>query len=401
LKDRVHVAGIGVISAIGNSVTETFTSLKSETSGIGPITLFDSVHRGVLPVGEVKLSNLLLAEKLTQPAQLSRTALLGIHAAREAVKNSGLDLRNWRTGVISATTVGGMDKTENFFVDFLKNPANGRLRDVINHECGKSTEKIADDLGVNGFISTINTACSSSTNAIAFGTRLILEGMLDIVVAGGTDALSKFTLNGFNSLMILDQNPCRPFDADRKGLNLGEGAGFVVLVSEEVLKKEKARSLAFVNGFANTNDAYHQTASSPEGRGSFGAMQKALAMSGLQATEIDYINLHGTGTLNNDLSEGTAITRVYGERYPKLSSTKAFTGHTLGASGGIEAVFSILAIENQCVLPNLRFENPIPEIGVKPQLHFESARVRHVMSNSFGFGGNCSSVIFSANQFSE
>lgn len=396
MEGRVHVAGIGLISAIGTSVEETLHSFRNHISGIGPITLFDSVYRGVLPVGEVKISNEELSRKLSFKPDISRTALLGVHAAREAVKSSGVDIKKWRTGLISATTVGGMDKTEQFFYDFKIDNRKGRLRDVVNHECGKSTELMADDLGINGFISTINTACSSSVNAIALGARLIKHGQLDIVVAGGTDALSKFTINGFNSLMILDNQPCRPFDAGRNGLNLGEGAGFVVLISDRVRNEVRATSDVFVSGYGNTNDAFHQTASSPEGRGSFGAMQKALAMSALSPNDIDYINLHGTGTLNNDLSEGTAVTRLYGDQYPKLSSTKAFTGHTLGASGGIEAVFSVMAIQHQCVFPNLRFENPIPEIGVTPQKNFQDGlMVNHVMSNSFGFGGNCSSIIFS------
>ncbi|WP_143164927.1 beta-ketoacyl-[acyl-carrier-protein] synthase family protein [Chryseolinea serpens] len=398
MKGTVHVAGTGIISAIGNSVSETLAAFQAQCSGIGHITLFDSVHKNVLPVGEVKLSNEGLCDTLWMPAHTSRTALLGIYAAREAVKASKVDIKRWRTGVISATTVGGMDRTENFFIDYLADNTKGKLRNVLHHECGMSTELIADDLGVNGFISTINTACSSSVNAIALGSRLIKHNQLDVVIAGGTDALSKFTLNGFNSLMILDQQPCRPFDASRAGLNLGEGAAFVVLVSDRVLEAEKIKASAYVNGYANTNDAYHQTASSPEGRGSFGAMQKALAMSGLSPQDIDYINLHGTGTLNNDLSEGTAIARLYGDRYPRLSSTKAFTGHTLGASGGIEAVFSVMAIREQCVFPNLRFETPIPEVGIVPQKSFESGiTVNHVMSNSFGFGGNCSSIIFSKN----
>jgi 3-oxoacyl-[acyl-carrier-protein] synthase-1 len=321
--------------------------------------------------------------------------MLGMYAARQAVSNSGVDMKKWRTGLISATTVGGMDKTESFFVDFLKDESYGHLRDVRNHECGKTTEIIADDLGIKGFISTINTACSSSVNAIAFGTRLIRNNFLDVVVAGGTDALSCFTLNGFNSLMILDGQPCKPFDAKRNGLNLGEGAGFVVLVSERALRDNNLKSLCVVRGFANTNDAFHQTASSPDGRGSYGAMVGALQMGELAAGDIDYVNLHGTGTLNNDLSEGTAIRRLFENSIPAVSSTKAFTGHTLGASGGIEAVFSVLAIQHQCLLPNLRFEQPIPEINICPQLTFESRRIRHVMSNSFGFGGNCSSIIFS------
>jgi 3-oxoacyl-[acyl-carrier-protein] synthase-1 len=289
-----------------------------------------------------------------------------------------------------------MDKTELFFEEFLKDPEKGLLHDVVNHGCGRSTEIIARDLGINKYISTINTACSSSTNSIALAARMIKAGILDVVVAGGTDALTKFTLNGFNSLMILDTRPCRPFDAQRNGLNLGEGAGFIVLVSDQVKKEEGVKATSYVNGYANTSDAFHQTASSPEGRGSFSAMQKALAMCDLHPEDIDYINLHGTGTANNDLSEGTAIARLFGSNYPKMSSTKAFTGHTLGASGGIEAVLSLLAIDRQCVFPNLRFENVIPEIGISPQLNFETGLdVQHVMSNSFGFGGNCSSIIFS------
>jgi 3-oxoacyl-[acyl-carrier-protein] synthase-1 len=396
LKGRVYVAGTGVISAIGNSIPETLKSFKNHSSGIGKVSLFDTIYKDTLPVGEVKMPNKELAAKLSMNSNLSRTALLGMHAAREAVSASRVNVKNWRTGLISATTVGGMDKTENFFVDFLKDPSKGRLRSVVHHECGSSTELIADDLGVNGFISTINTACSSSVNAIALGSRLIKHNILDVVIAGGTDALSKFTMNGFNSLMILDSNPCRPFDASRSGLNLGEGAGFVVLVSNKVKEDLALKPSCFVSGYANTNDAYHQTASSPEGRGSFSAMKNALAMADLSPENIDYINLHGTGTINNDLSEGTAVKRLYGDKYPRLSSTKAFTGHTLGASGGIEAVFSIMAIEQQCVFPNLRFETAIPELEMNPQLSFESdVRVNHVMSNSFGFGGNCSSIIFS------
>lgn len=396
MEGRVHVAGIGTISAIGNSVDESLRSFENHTSGIGAITLFDSIHQGILPVGEVKLSNSDLADAIKINTTLTRTALLGIHAAREAVQASGVHLKKWRTGLISATTVGGMDKTEHFFVDYLKDATSGRLRDVAHHECGKTTERIADDLGINHFISTINTACSSSVNAIALGARMIRHGLLDVVIAGGTDALSKFTLNGFNSLMILDKNPCRPFDADRSGLNLGEGAGYVVLIADHVKRQTSIQTECYVSGFANTNDAFHQTASSPEGRGSFSAMQKALTMAGLAPGDIHYINLHGTGTLNNDLSEGTAVQRLFGNNPPPLSSTKAFTGHTLGASGGIESVFSILALRHQCVFPNLRFQNPIPEIGILPQRNFESGlSIKHVMSNSFGFGGNCSSIVFS------
>jgi 3-oxoacyl-(acyl-carrier-protein) synthase len=397
VKATVHVVGTGLITAIGHSVFDSLQSLKNEISGVGSLTLFDSIHRD-LPVAEVKISNQALAERLNLPRSLPRAALLGVHAAHEALKNSGVqNLNKWNAGLISATTVGGMDKIENFISYFIADPTSGKLRDVIHHGCGNSTELIADALGINGFVSTVNTACSSSVNSIILAARLIREGMLDIAVAGGTDALTKFTLNGFNSLLILDKQSCRPFDASRAGLNLGEGAGFLVLVSDKVLIDEKINPICKVVGYGNANDAYHQTASSPAGRGSFNAMEAALKMSGLLPSAIDYINLHGTGTLNNDLSEGTAIKRLFGDELPKLSSTKGFTGHTLGASGGIEAVFSALAISEQCIFPNLRFETPMPELNIRPQTKFEQTEVSHVMSNSFGFGGNCSSIIFSKN----
>jgi 3-oxoacyl-[acyl-carrier-protein] synthase-1 len=288
-----------------------------------------------------------------------------------------------------------MDRTESFYAEFLGDPDNARLRDVILHECGSVTEWVADRLGIRHFQSTISTACSSSANAIGFGARMIRHGLLDVVVAGGADALTRFTLNGFNSLMILDSRFCKPFDNDRKGLNLGEGAGYVVLVSAAVAATlNSARCV--LSGFANANDAYHQTASSPDGRGSWLAMKGALQRAGLEPADIDYINLHGTGTQNNDAAEGTAIRRLFEPLYPVMSSTKSFTGHTLGASGGIEAVFSVLAVQYGLVYPNLRFETPMEELPFTPVTKFLKGQpLRHVMSNSFGFGGNCSALIFS------
>jgi 3-oxoacyl-(acyl-carrier-protein) synthase len=395
LKGSVYIAGAGVISAIGNSWSENFFALQNSISGIGGMMVLDSVHQD-LPVGEVKLTNHELAYRTGSSSGLSRTALLGIHAAKEAYLDSGIrNMRFWRVGLVSATTVGGMDRTEKFFPSFLADAGKGNLRDVVNHECGRITERIADALEIDGYVSTINTACSSSVNSVMYGARLIRHNHLDVVFAGGADALTRFTLNGFNSLMILDKTPCKPFDASRSGLNLGEGAGFVVLVSERVIEEEELTPIAKVSGFANTNDAFHQTASSPEGRGSYAAMKKALEMASLSSADINYVNLHGTGTLNNDLSEGTAVKRIFGDEYPRMSSTKGNTGHTLGACGGIEAVYSLMSIREQAVFPNLRFQSPMPEVDIVPQQHFEKTEVRHVMSNSFGFGGNCSSVIFS------
>ena len=175
-----------------------------------------------------------------------------------------------------------MDKTENFFKEFLPDNSKGKLRDVVNHECGSVTELVADALGIKDYVTTISTACSSSANAIFFGARLIRNDIVDVVVAGGTDSLTKFTLNGFNTLMIVDEQFCQPFDENRRGLNLGEGAGYVVLVSEKIAATLKNKPEIILSGYCNANDAYHQTASSPDGTGSYLAMSGALKKSGLQ-----------------------------------------------------------------------------------------------------------------------
>jgi 3-oxoacyl-[acyl-carrier-protein] synthase-1 len=229
------------------------------------------------------------------------------------------------------------------------------------------------------------------------GARMINNGLLDRVVVGGTDALTKFTISGFKSLMIFDEEWCRPFDESRKGLNLGEGAGYVVLESEKSISLSKQKPVAMLSGWSNASDSFHQTASSPDGHGAQLSMQEALNVAGLKPEDIDYINAHGTATPNNDLSESQAIKKIFKSRIPPFSSTKAYTGHTLAASGGIEAVFAILAIQNGYIYPNLNFRNAIEETGLIPQLKFsENNKVKHVLSNSFGFGGNNSTVIISA-----
>jgi 3-oxoacyl-[acyl-carrier-protein] synthase-1 len=398
MSEQVYIAGVGVISAIGSGVNDTLESLEKHQAGIGPITTLDTIHKGRLPVAEVNHSNAELASLTGLPEGLSRTALLSMMAAREAYDDARLhETTGFKLGFISANTVGGMDKTENFFPPFLSNPTSGgRLRNVVHHECGSVTEVVADRLGVKDFVTTVSTACSSSANSIFFGARLIKHKKLDIVIAGGTDALTKFTINGFNTLQILDEQPCTPFDENRRGLNLGEGAGYVVLMSESAANKLGKDCYCRLSGYGNANDAHHQTASSPDGQGSYLAMKCALEQTGLQTSDIDYINLHGTGTANNDISEGTAIQRLFNPNYPRMSSTKSFTGHTLGASGGIEAVFSVLAIRHGIVYPNLRLTTRMDALPFTPEKNFlKNQPIKHVLSNSFGFGGNCSSLIFS------
>lgn len=252
-------------------------------------------------------------------------------------------------------------------------------------------------MGLKGLVTTISTACSSAANAIMMGAKLINSGQLDRVIVGGTDALSKFTINGFKTLMILSDTYNTPFDNNRKGLNLGEAAAFIVLESDEIVKKENKNVLAYVAGFGNANDAFHQTASSENGEGAFLAMTKALKMAKLQPKDIDYINAHGTATQNNDLSEGRAIIRVFENNIPEFSSTKPFTGHTLAAAAAIEAVFSVLALQNNIIFPNRNFITPMVEFDLLPVTELLEKPLQHVLSNSFGFGGNCSTVIFSKN----
>lgn len=390
---QVCITGIGVVSGIGCNVKENFEALRTGRSGMGQVTLFPTEHK--VPVAEVKQTDVQLKRRLgLAPGRvISRTALLGMMAAGEAMEDAGLTGRkDLRIGLISSTSVGGMDRTERFYPIFREDNRKGRLREVMMHDCAASTERIADFLDIRDYVTTISTACSSAANAIMLGARLLRQQVLDAVVVGGTDALCRFTLNGFASLMILDKAHCRPFDDSRAGLNLGEGAGYLVLQPADNCSRLPYGELA---GYANTNDAFHQTASSPDGDGPLLAMQQALERSGLEVGDIGYINVHGTGTPNNDASEGKAMRRLFGGEVPPFSSTKAFTGHTLGAAGGIEAVFAVLALSRKVIFPNLNFSAPIAGLDLMPETVFRENRELHaVMSNSFGFGGNNSSLIF-------
>jgi len=383
-----------MISAIGNNVSESFLSLSQSKTGIGKINHLTTRYKDEFLAGEIKLSNADLVDlvKDNNPA-LNRNSYIAMLAAKEAVINSGIDTNDGlRTGVISSTTVAGMGKTELYYKELFEK--DDHLDVLDTHDCGDSTERIADYLGNVDYVTTISTACSSAANAIMLGCRMIKHGQLDRVVVGGVDALSKFTFNGFNTLMILDREWCKPFDENRKGLNLGEAAAFLVIEGENALNLRKGKALAEVVGYANANDAYHQTASSPEGYGATLAITQALAMSGLAPSQIDYINMHGTGTPNNDLSESMATKAVFGDNVPKFSSTKAFTGHTLAAAASIEAVISVLSLQNSMIFPNLNFTTPIADMNLIPETQLVNTPLNTILSNSFGFGGNCSSLIF-------
>ena len=392
---RIAVTGIGVVSAIGMNCTETLQSLLDERSGIGAMRVLGSAH-AELPVGEVPYTDSELRARCgIGDEPMPRTSLLGLLAACEALSMAGCTVDTF----ISGTTVGGMDLTEHHWRDYQQGKATENIR---LHEAGESTQAIlshlqndqmVNDQIVNVF--TPSTACSSALNAIMLGANLLRTGKAKAALVGGAESLSKFHLNGFNTLMILDQQPCRPFDANRAGLNLGEGAGYMVIEQEEEAIARGATILGYLSGYANTCDAFHQTASSADGKGAFLAMQGALQMAGLQPNDIDYVNAHGTATPNNDLSESAALLRLFGDKMPAVSSTKAFTGHTTSASGGIEAVISVLALVHGFIPANLNWSGTAEGLIV-PVTHTTHKTLRHVLCNAFGFGGNESSLILSS-----
>lgn len=390
---KIVVTGMGIVCSLGCGTEEVFSSLKAGAACVGTARHLRTIHTE-LPVGEVSMSNEEMISLLGLPADMvvTRTPLLGMVASRQAVEQSGLtDVT--RTAFVNGTTVGGMEKSEQYYLDFFE----GKHTEYIGaHDCGAGTEQIGRLFGHLDSMCTISTACSSATNAIVMGANLIKSGRADAAIVGGTESLSKFHLNGFNSLMILDHDNCKPFDKNRNGLNLGEGAAYLVIESEESARARGCEPICELSGYANACDAFHQTATSPEGEGAYLAMKGALAKAGLRSSDIDYINAHGTGTGNNDQCESVAIKRVFGDNLPLFSSTKAFTGHTTSAAGAVEAVISILALTNNYIPANLNFSEPIEETGLTPVSEgMERASLRHVMSNSFGFGGNDSSCIFS------
>ncbi|MDE5955403.1 MAG: beta-ketoacyl-[acyl-carrier-protein] synthase family protein [Bacteroidales bacterium] len=398
METRVLITGAGIISAVGNSKEEVLASLLSGRSGISSLKYTDAPGLD-FPAGEVKMSDAGLADVLgISPGTLmNRTALLGIHALREAIGQAGISEEMLQeVHLISGTTVGGMEKTEKHFRDFRE---NGTYSDFFSvHDCGGTTELMAGYFSGFDSVTTLSTACSSAANAIIRGAELIRSGQADIVAAGGSECLSAFHINGFATLMILDGKPCRPFDVSRAGLNLGEGAAYLILESAESAERRGAVPLACLEGYANACDAFHQTASSKNGEGAFRAMSGALSVAGCRPEDVSYVNAHGTGTPDNDASESAALRRVFGDRLPEVSSTKAFTGHTTSACGAIESVICILAMQNGFIPANLNWTESGPDTVVpySGNAGAHSACCRKVMCNSFGFGGNDSSLLFSA-----
>jgi 3-oxoacyl-(acyl-carrier-protein) synthase len=382
---RIFVTGMGVTSALGDTLALNHAGLKNGRC---------AVYAKQLPFAEVKINNATLQKRNNAyESGVTRSSLLALHAFNEAILNGRItaaQLTSSDTALIGANTVGGMCLTDELYSD-ANSPGPGSAF-LASYDSGSVTLYLQKKFGINGIVNTINTACSSSANAILYGARLIKSGLAKRAIVGGVDSLSKFTINGFNALHILAPQVCRPFDKERNGLNLGEGAAFLILEGEEDVKGKPI--YAELTGYCNANDAYHPSSLSENGDGPYNAMKGALDLAGLMPDGIGYINAHGTGTENNDEVESTAMIRLF-KQVPPFSSTKSNIGHTLGAAGAIEAVYSILNLIHQEIFASLNFNDAIEKTGLHPVSGHSKINLNHVMSNSFGFGGNCTSLVFS------
>lgn len=387
----IVVTGLGIVSAIGNNLKENLQALLTESSGLKNSQFLDSRFRETHLFGEVSLSNEDLKNELKVEGQaIERTSLLATKAFNEAVLNAQLspsDLSTNRTAFISASTVGGMSNTKQLHQDANNLGDSDDFLETYNFSA--HCLHIAEKHQMQGVINTINTACTSSLNSIIYGANLIQMGLADRAIVGGVDSLSKFTANGFNSMGILTEGHCKPFSEDRNGLNLGEGAAYLVL--------EKGRDKAHyacIAGYSNACDAFHASSISDEAIGVVQSIQGALKHAQLKPEQIDYINAHGTATPNNDQAEQVAYNKIFNSDVD-FSSTKGLTGHTLGACGAVEAIFTILSLHQNIALGNFNFSKPMKEFSTQPVLRNTAKSMSHALTNSYGFNGNCSSLIFS------
>ena len=405
---KVVVTGLGALAPNGNSTDQFWSAIKSARSGIAPITYFDTSGHKVSIAGELKDFH---PEKHLDHKELRKLDPFSIYAlvsSIEAVKSAKLDLHNSdlnRMGVVIGCGIGGIKTLENEH-DIINSKG---ARRVSPQFVAKMIPNIAGGhlsmrFGFRGPSQTVISACASSNDAIGISLRLIRYGDADVILTGGTEAsITPLTIAGFGNLKALSQNcdnptkASRPFDASRDGFVLSEGAGMIVLESEEHALQRGAPILAELAGYGSTDDAFHITQPAPEGEGAYRAMQKALDDSGLIPNDIDYINAHGTSTPFNDKNESKAISNLFKDSLNelKVSSTKSMTGHLLGAAGGLEAIATVKTILSGVVPPTINYEIPDPDctLNYTPNQAIE-AEINSALSNTFGFGGHNSVLCF-------
>ncbi len=406
---EVVVSGIGTVNSIAHNVSQYREALRAGVSGAGPITLFDPEGFATTIAAEVKEFDPKTVIDRKDARKMDRYSHFAVAAAVEAFNDAGLadaGFDSERVGVVLGVGIGGFESLEaSYWSLFQSGPDRVSPMTIPKLIANIAPAHVAIILDLQGPVLTVTTACASGTDAIGEGKRLIESGVCDVVLAGGAEAsITRIGIAGFNSMKAMTtsyndspQRASRPFDRDRDGFLMGEGAGVLVLESAEHAAKRGARSRARLLGYGVSCDAYHLTAPHPEGRGAIAAMKMALRDGGIDPSAVDYINAHGTSTPLNDKVETAAIKQVFGEHAYKLkvSSTKSMTGHVLGGAGGIEAVASIVAIEDGFFPPTINIENQDPELDLDyvPNTAQEG-EISVAMSNTFGFGGHNGIALF-------
>ncbi len=380
-----------IVTACGVGEAQMLEALTNNRSGLKKQAFeglnFDTWLGKINEIESVKIEPELSAYSCrnNQLAQLTLQTDGFIDAVEVAKVKYGAD----RIGVFVGTSTSGCAETEHAYCYAREHGELPATYDLLcTHNMSSLQDYVQRSLGLEGPGYAISTACSSSAKAFAAAYRHIATGQCDAAVVGGVDSLCMTTLYGFNSLQLVSDDICRPFDADRKGINIGEAGGFVLLESAEAVHGKVK-----LKGYGESSDAYHMSTPHPDGDGALKAMSGAIQRAGLDAKRIDYINLHGTATRNNDFAEARGLLRVFDDKIV-CSSTKGFTGHTLGAAGIVEAIISVLALEQNILPGNINLQNWDPELGVSPLQTTTSLSVENVMSNNFGFGGNNCSLIF-------
>ena len=391
---RIVVSGLGVVSPYGAGVKTFWAGLAAGTCAIRPITLIETDGFRSRIAAEVPADTV---AGLGVSARRTRADRLGLAAAREALADAVLSARDRaETALVVGAVGGGMFEGEEWYWEETRSgrpsPRITALRSIL--PCTHA-ETLGFRLGLGGPKETVVMACASGAAAIALGADLIREGAASCALVGGVDALTRICFMGFNALRLLDPEPCRPFDRDRKGMSIGEAAAFLVLEDAERCRARGARHHGELLGAAVTTDAHHVTAPHPEGEGMVRAMTQALRAAQVAPREIGYVNAHGTGTLQNDRTEALAIARVFGAGRVLMSSTKSLVGHTMAAAGSLEAVATLLTLQHGLVPPTAHLEHVDPEIPFDcvPRVARE-APLERALSNSFGFGGQNVSLIF-------
>ena len=411
---RVVVTGLGAVTPVGNNPEETWNNLVNGVSGAAPITLFDASKFKTQFACEVKGLNVTDYIDRKEVRKMDRYAQLAMISAIQAVNDSGMDVENEdknRIGVVFGVGIGGIKTFEDEVKYYGKNEENGPKFNpffIPKMIADIASGQISIHFGFHGPNYTTTSACASSTNALADAFNLIRLGKANAIVAGGAEAaICACGVGGFNAMHALStrndepQKASRPFSASRDGFIMGEGAGCLILEELEHAKARGAKIYAEMVGEGESADAYHITASHPEGLGAKLVMQNALEDAGLKPEDIDYINVHGTSTPVGDISEAKAIKDVFGEAAYKLniSSTKSMTGHLLGAAGAVEAIVTVLAVKNDIVPPTINHEEDDKDEAIDYNLNFtfnkaQKRTVRAALSNTFGFGGHNACVIF-------